>query len=146
MKLIFQDKFIDGFAKVQRDDYLWNFINTKGEILSPNMWFMDVFDFTNNFARVRRIEDGLWNFIGVQGNIISSTQWFAFVANFHNGFAAVQREDGRWNAIGTQGNIFMPNLWFKDSTYLIPSKIYLFLDEKDNHFYFDNQRKPHKFL
>lgn len=49
--------FHDGFARVQRSDKKYNFIDTKGEILSEQ-WFMWVDDFHDGFALVNTTNFG----------------------------------------------------------------------------------------
>ena len=50
--------FSDGFARVQRRNNEWNFINKKGKILSEQ-WFEWVEDFKDGFAVVQRTNDEL---------------------------------------------------------------------------------------
>lgn len=52
----------NGFACVKREDDLWNYIDKKGNLLSPNQWFKWIGIFYNGFARVQR-EDRKWNYI-----------------------------------------------------------------------------------
>ena len=98
----------EGFAKIQRGDYLFNFIDKEGNYLSDE-WFDRVYDFHEGFARVQR-EDGLWNFIGKKGKYLSE-QWFRYIYNFHEDFAIVKRKDILYNFIDKQGNI-LSNEWF----------------------------------
>lgn len=39
MNIIYKGEFHNGFARVQREDYLYNYIDNKGNLLSPKMWF-----------------------------------------------------------------------------------------------------------
>ena len=94
--------FSDGFAKVQRGDGLWNFIDTKGKILSEK-WFICVDNFNEGFAKVQR-SDKLWNFIGENGKFLSE-QWFEWIDDFKAGFAKVQRTNGEWAKIDKNGKI-----------------------------------------
>ena len=58
--------FVNGFAKVQREeDRLWNFIDKKGNLLS-NKWYRDISNFENGFAMVQR-KNGLWITIDKKG-------------------------------------------------------------------------------
>lgn len=66
--------FYNGFARVQREDNLWNFIDKKGNILS-SQWFKRCYAFYDSFARVQR-EDELWNLMDMNGNILSPNLWF----------------------------------------------------------------------
>ena len=97
----------EGFAAVRREDYKYNFIGEKGNLLSDE-WFEWIDNFNEGFARVQRGDD-LMNFIGANGKIISE-QWFAWVDDFHNGFARVQRFDDLMNFIGANGKI-LSNEW-----------------------------------
>ena len=90
----------DGFAKVQRGDKLWNFIDKKGNYLSKE-WFEWVDYFYNGFAKVQR-GDKLYNFIDKKGNYLSD-EWFKLVGDFHEGFAKVKRTNGEWCNIDKTG-------------------------------------------
>lgn len=61
MEYRIKGEYVNGFACVQRADYLWNFINERGEILSPNLWFSITGDFIDGFACVQR-GNGKWNY------------------------------------------------------------------------------------
>ena len=100
----------EGFAKIQRGDYLFNFIDKEGNTLS-NELFHYVDNFCEGFAGVQR-DDRLWNFIDKKGNYLSK-EWFRYVYNYHEGFAIVQRDDKLYNFLDKQGNI-LSNEWFKD--------------------------------
>ena len=100
--------FSDGFARVQRGDKLYNFIDKKGNILSDE-WFYYVSNFHEDFAKVRRANSD-WNFIDKNGKILSD-EWFNEVYSFHTDFAKVQRGDELYNVIEKQGNILF-NEWF----------------------------------
>ena len=101
-------RWYDNFARVQRVDGLWNFIDKQGNYLSDE-WFNWADNFYDNFARVKRV-DGLWNFIDKQGNYLSD-EWFNWADNFYDGFARVQRVGGLWNFIDKQGN-YLSDEWF----------------------------------
>ena len=100
--------YIEGFAAVRRGDELYNFIDTKGKILSEQ-WFEWIGDFYDGLARVKR-KDGKFNYIGEDGKLLSE-QWFYWVGDFHDGFAMVGREDYLNNFIDKQGKI-LSNEWF----------------------------------
>ena len=99
--------YIEGFAAVRRGDELYNFIDTKGKILSEQ-WFDWIDNFNEGFARVQR-SDELYNFIDKNGKLLSE-QWFDWVDDFENGFARVQRSDDLMNFIGANGKI-LSNDW-----------------------------------
>ena len=94
--------YIEGFAAVRRGDELYNFIDTKGKILSEQ-WFDWVDDFKDGFARLQRSDD-LMNFIDANGKILSN-DWLAWVGDFENGFAKVQRTNGELAKIDKTGEI-----------------------------------------
>ena len=94
--------FSDGFARIERGDTLYNFIDKNGKLLL-NEWLEWVCDFFEGFAKVQR-EDKLYNFIDTQGKIISN-EWFEFVHCFEYGFADVERTNGECAKIDKNGNI-----------------------------------------
>ena len=101
--------FSDGFARVQRGDDKWNFIDKQGNYLSDE-WFNNVYSFYGGFARLQRTNDK-WNFIDKQGNYLSD-EWFDWAENFQEGFAIVQRTNDRlYNFINKQGN-YLFTKWF----------------------------------
>ena len=101
--------FSDGFARVQRGDDKWNFIDKNGNYLYDE-WYNDVFNFHDGFAKVQR-GDGLWNFIDKDGKILSD-EWFDWVDYFNkDGFARVKRTNGKWNFIDKDGKI-LSDEWF----------------------------------
>mgnify|MGYP003553390782 FL=1 len=100
----------EGFAKFQRGDGSWNFLDKQGNILS-NKWFYCVADFDDGFAIVQRSDTYLWNFIDKNGNYLSN-EWFNYLGSFYEGFAIVQRSDSLCNFIDKQGNI-LSDEWFK---------------------------------
>ena len=92
----------DGFARVERGDTLYNFIDKKGKIFL-NEWLEWLDDFFEGYAIVQR-EDKLYNLIDRQGNILSS-EWFDFVHCFEYGFADVERTNGESCKIDKNGKI-----------------------------------------
>ena len=102
--------FLDGFARVQRKDNKWNFIDTKGKILYEQ-WFMWAYYFNDGFARVQRTNDK-WNFIDKDGNYLYN-EWFNYLGDFRDGFAIVQRGDRLWNFIDKKGKL-LSEQWFND--------------------------------
>ena len=62
----------DGFARVQRGDELYNFINKEGKILSKE-WFYWLGNFNEGFARVQRA-NGECCKIDKTGNLIKNLQ------------------------------------------------------------------------
>ena len=98
----------DGFARVQRSDQLWNFVDKQGNYLF-NEWFVYVYAFNEGFARVQKA-NGEWNFIDKDGKILSG-EWYKNVYDFNEGFAIVKRKDGLYNFIDKKGK-FLSNEWF----------------------------------
>ena len=94
--------FSDGFARVERGDTLYNYIDKQGKIFL-NEWFEWVNDFFEGFAIVQR-EDKLYNLINTKGKIISD-EWFEFVHCFEFGFADVERTNGEQAKIDKNGKI-----------------------------------------
>lgn len=70
-------------AKVQRDDYRWNFINTEGALLFPRRWFKFVDDFNYGVAPIE-YDDGMWDAIDTNGNILSQGQKFTQITLMPN--------------------------------------------------------------
>ena len=104
--------FSDGFARVQRSDRQYNFIDKDGNYLFKE-WFYWLGNFNEGFARVQR-SNKLWNFIYRQGNYLSD-EWFDWVGDFYDSFARVQRkEDKQYNFIDKQGKLLSEE-WFIDA-------------------------------
>ena len=106
--------YSDGFARVQRGDGLYTFIDKQGNYLSKE-WFEWVDNFKEGFARLQR-SDGQYNFIDKEGKILSD-EWFNLVDNFQEGFAVVQRGDKKYNLIDKKGK-YLIDEWFIDAYYL----------------------------
>ena len=129
--------YSEGFTIIQRGDYLFNFIDKQGNILSKE-WFDWVIDFNEGVARVKSV-DNLYNFIDVQGNYLFN-KWFNYLGDFFDGLATVEREDGLWNSIDKNGN-YLYKEWFKylDEFYegfaivQREDELYNFIDKKGNY-------------
>lgn len=82
------ERFNEGFARVRLNGK-YNFINHKGEILSPNLWFDGAFSFTNGFS-VIFLKEKDYNFIDKKGKILSPNRWFKSAWSFNEtGHASV---------------------------------------------------------
>ena len=103
--------FSDRFARVQREDRLWNFIDKNGNYLFTK-WFYWLGNFKEGFARVQRT-NGEWNFIDKQGNFLFN-EWFYYLEDFNEGLAKVRRSDYLYNFIDTKGKI-LSKQWFIDA-------------------------------
>jgi len=64
----FVSDFHDGFARVEIKNKGYNFINTNGDFLSPDLWFDFVSDFHDGFAWVYIRNKG-WYFINTKGEL-----------------------------------------------------------------------------
>lgn len=94
----------EGFARIQRGDGLYNFINKDGKLLSDE-WFEWVDYFKEGFVRVQRNEDNLWNLIDKTGKILSD-EWFGWCDNFSKGSAVVRRSIGDYYKIDKTGKLW----------------------------------------
>ena len=94
--------FSEGFARVQREDRLYNFIDKNGNYLFTK-WFYCLGNFKEDFAIVQRA-NGEWNFIGKNGKILSD-EWFYNVFSFYARFARVRRANGEWCQIDKTGKL-----------------------------------------
>ena len=106
----FQDVFYRTYDMIMveyNDKY--NFVSTKGEILSPDLWFDDLDYFHEGYSKVEK--DEKYNFINTNGQIISPDLWFDDADDFDKGLAFVQI-DGKCNFININGQIISPDLWF----------------------------------
>lgn len=99
--------FDEGFAPVQRKDEKWNFINTRGEILSPDKWFYNVFSFKDGLAIVADDENS-YNFIKADGTFLLDT-WYKYIQQFSEGYAAVCNKKNQHNFIDKNGNLLFDN-------------------------------------
>lgn len=114
--------FSEGFAAVQREDGLWNFMREDGSYIS-DVWYKEVRSFSEGFAAVRRfvpdeeiksyivLYSNVWNFIDTTGKIISE-EWFDGVKDFKDGFACVSNGYHKCNALNTKGKLISEN-WYK---------------------------------
>ena len=93
--------FVEGFVVVELKNKC-NFINTNGELLSPNKWFDDCDDFYNGFATVKL--NYKFNYINTNGELLSPNQWFDRCSDFVEGFAAVKL-NGKQYYINNEGQI-----------------------------------------
>ena len=101
MKYDYVSNFYDGCAKVKLNSK-WNFIDMKGNLVSPSQWFDYVFKFFNGYATVRI--NNKYNLINTRGKLLSPNLWFDSVGNFFNGYT-ISKLNGKWYKIDTKGNI-----------------------------------------
>lgn len=57
------------FAKVQREDGLWNYLTKEGKILYPQEWFDGCYDFDGEYVKVYN-EYGLENILTKEGKML----------------------------------------------------------------------------
>lgn len=76
-------------------------INRIKEIISPNLWFDEIYGFNNGYATVTK--DYKYNFINAKGQLLSNS-WFDYADDFNNGYAQV-KINGKWNYINTNGQL-----------------------------------------
>ena len=103
--------FSDCFARIRTCESKYNFIDTKGKILSEQ-WFAWVDEFKDGFAVVKN-EDYVYNFIDKQGKILSE-KWFEKAFDFNEGFAVVEKPIGLRNYIDKDGKL-LSNEWFNNA-------------------------------
>ena len=92
----------NGFARIERGDTLYNFIDKDGKLLLKE-WFEWLDDFFEGYAIVQR-EDKLYNLIDTNGKILSE-EWFDWVFCFKYDLADVQRTNGEQCKIDKTGKI-----------------------------------------
>ena len=146
--------FHDGFAPVEREDGLWNLIDTNGDILFEEWEYKHIGIFTDGFAKVKR-EDDKWNYINIKGDVLSE-EWFDKAYNFSEGFGIVEK-DNEEHFINKNGKLLFPKCYktanyighFHDGYAIVirrdPDKKVNFIDREGNLFYKiwrKNQKHP----
>ena len=101
------DNFSEGYAVVYIEGIGCNFINTEGELLSPDQWFEFVSHFENGFAVVEL--NSKYNFINTEGKILRDDLWFKDVFNFNKGYAEVIDTEDNEYEIDTNGILYDMN-------------------------------------
>ena len=96
------DDFKDGLAAVKLNGK-FNFIDTNGELISPNQWFDYCLSFRNGFTIVE--VKGKLNFIDKNGNILLPNRWFDRACQFRNGFAKIAIGDNVYK-LSTNGKLY----------------------------------------
>jgi hypothetical protein len=99
--LVLKD-FYDGVALVKLNNG-WQYVNTKGEIISVNKPYQCQHDFSEGMARVH--ENRTWGYIDVSGNYAIEPRYEA-AKDFSEGLAAVQI-DTKWGYIDHGGNLII---------------------------------------
>lgn len=104
-KIIAITPFFNGIARAANDKNKYNFIDTTGKVLFPELWFKYVDYYSGGFARVQR-DDGRWNFIDKKGNILLP-KWVRKVLPFCNNYARVLTKKDEWNYINKSGELML---------------------------------------
>jgi len=86
-----------------------NVINTDGNLVSPKLWFDEIYE-PNNEGFIPIEIQKKCNLIKTNGKILSSKLWFDDIFDFYEGFAKVLLNN-KWNYIDTNGNL-LSNQWF----------------------------------
>ena len=81
MTFDYYDSWNEGLAAVYDKQKGWNFINYRGNLISPNMWFDSIDCFKENFGVVF-IKNKGYNLIDKQGNLISPNMWFDSIIDY----------------------------------------------------------------
>ena len=127
--------FYNGYAKIELNNK-WNYIDTQGKLVSPNLWFDAVYNFSDGCAEVKL--NNKYNYIDTQGKLLSPTQWFDGAGDFYDGYAEVKL-NSKWNFIDTQGKLVSPNQWFDDAGIFLNGYAKVKLNNKWN--FIDTQGK-----
>lgn len=113
-KLLIDMSFDDVYSRrydmilVRKNDK-YNFVSTKGKLLSTDSWFDDAYNFNDGLAKVNK--EGEYNLINTKGQLLSPDLWFDDIDDFDNGYAKVSKE-GKINFINIKGQLLYPDLWF----------------------------------
>ena len=94
-----------------------NFINAKGELMSPHMWFDDIWDFYGGCAKVKVGES--YNLMDAEGNLFSPNMWFSSIDRYKDNMAVVVMYDensGRYlkNFFNAETKRIISDEWFVD--------------------------------
>ena len=91
------------YVPVQRDDYMWNFGDENGNILSEE-WFYNVDNFYGDLAMVQREEDKRWNYLKRDGTLLCK-EWYKYLDNITKISIEVCFDDGTWHKVDMEGNV-----------------------------------------
>lgn len=135
-------QYVNGHAKVRRNDKGFNLIDNKGNILSKK-WFDDCGNFYEGYTCVY-IKNKGWNHINAKGNIISG-QWWDKVCSFSDGFARVL-DDGKWNYITTRGNLISDRWWDSCYNFTRDGMAYVFRNGIDGYYQYNAINRQGKLI
>lgn len=137
-KVKYCTSFENDYGCIQREDGMWNFVDCKGKLLSPKIWFTSASQFNSDGYAIVWRNMGGYNYINKQGNILCPQISFLNITyNRIKQNFIVKRTDGMINIMDIYGNILFPYAWF-DSI----RNGYLYLD--GNAYYFDDNNRLHK--
>ena len=99
--------FNEGLAAVNHNKFGCTFINEKGKLAFPGLYFNYCCMFYEGFAMVRRLVDSEFefNYINTKGELISPGLWFDECENFENGLAKVHKEHLGDNWLNMNGEL-----------------------------------------
>ena len=105
--------FNNGFAVVENSKGQYNYVNTKGEVLFPDMWFDECWDFVDGLGKVEN--DLRYNFLTPNGTFLYGDNCcFNWCGKFHCGFAQVFVENKGANFIDKKGQLLREgDKWFE---------------------------------
>ena len=115
-RLVFDycEVFHNGYAAVKLNEK-WNWIDTEGNLFSPNQWFDLCGHFKDGYAKVELNDK--WNFMDTKGVFLYKKpidQWFDWCGDFYYGYASVNIND-KSNFIDTKCNFLFDlpiDRWF----------------------------------
>ena len=111
--------FCGGVAEVLKG-HKYNLINTKGVLLSPNMWFDNVGSLLNTIINVEK--DGKVNYLTRDGKLVSPDLWFDSGSSFTDFRGctwvnyAIVRINRKCNVLFKNGKLLSPYIWFNSCT------------------------------
>ena len=99
------------YAQVRIYDKGYNFVNDKGEIMSP-YWSLYPLYFNDDIARIEINGKG-FNYINTKGELLSPNMWFDDAYELEcQKIARVFINNKGWNYINYKGEILFPNTWY----------------------------------
>jgi len=94
-----------------------NYINPKGEIMSPHLWFDELWDFYCGYAKVKVGES--YNLMDAEGNLFSPNVWFWNIDRYKDNMAVLviyDEHNGRYlkNFFNAETKRIISDEWFTD--------------------------------
>ena len=113
----------NGLVKIWEQWIGYNYIDSNGKKISPDLSFNEVDYFYEGYAKVcifkkrNEVWTKVWNFIDTNGKILSPNLWFDMVWKFENGYALVKKHGYGFqylnNYINTKGEL-ISKTWISD--------------------------------